>query len=166
MRPAGGVRAARAAREGLRLCRFAAGKGAIVVEHGRKPSLGLLDAPALARRILLHLVALDLADTEIVAVGMREIKTGYGRPWPHGEALGELDPGCRLRLEQAEEGALLGVVGLGRIAGRRTNASVFLRDQCRGRQLLALSITPELAARALVHALGEGFRQTVGERLE
>src|SRR5262245_25199634 len=132
--------------EGLRLGCLAAGNTAVVVEHGREPSLGLFEGPALACRILLHLVAFDLAHAEIVAVGVREIKTGHGRPWPHGEALGQLDRGCRFRVEQAEQGALLGVVGLGRIAGRRANAAVFLRNQSRGGQLLTRSIPPELAA--------------------
>ena len=38
----------------------------IVVEDRRQPALGLRDAPALAPRIVLDLVALDLADAEIV----------------------------------------------------------------------------------------------------
>ena len=97
---------------------------------------------------------------------MREIEARHRRAGPHGEALGQLDAGRLLRVEQAEDRALLGVVGLGRIAGRRADAAILLRDQLLARELLVRRIAPELAPHALVHALGEGFRQAVGQRLE
>ena len=77
-----------------------------------------------------------------------------------------LMPALASAVEQAEDGAFLGVVGLGRIARCRADAAIFLRDQRRGRQLLARRVAPELAAHALVHALGEGLGQPVGQRLE
>src|SRR4029450_6002500 len=90
----------------------------IVVEHRREPALRLLDAPAFARGVILHLVALHLADAEIVTFWVREVEAGDGRARPHRVALGELDAGLALCVEQAEDGALLGVVGLRGIAGR------------------------------------------------
>src|SRR5581483_2230265 len=62
----------------------------IVIEDGREPALGLRDAPALAAGVILHLIALDLADAEIVTLRMAEIKAAHRRARPHGEALGEL----------------------------------------------------------------------------
>ena len=56
--------------------------------------------PALAPRIVLDLVALDLADAEIVALGMREVEPRHGRTRPHGKALRQLDAGLRLGVEQ------------------------------------------------------------------
>src|SRR6478609_8070928 len=91
--------------------------GGDVVEHWRQPALGLSDAHALARGIILDLVALDLADTEIEALGVAEIKPGDRRARPHRIALGEPDARILLRIEQAEQRRLLGVVGLRGIAG-------------------------------------------------
>src|SRR5262249_46673585 len=65
----------------------------IVVQHRRQPSLRLLRRPALAPRVVLDLVALDLADTEIVALRVAEVEAAYRGAGPHGEALGELDAG-------------------------------------------------------------------------
>src|SRR6478672_2274380 len=48
--------------------RLARMRDRIIVEHGRKPALGFRDRPALAARIVHHLVTLDLADAEIVAL--------------------------------------------------------------------------------------------------
>src|SRR3984957_2820909 len=50
-----------------------------VVQHRGQPAFGLGDAPALARGVVLDLVALDLADAEIEAFRMAEIKTRYRR---------------------------------------------------------------------------------------
>src|SRR5262245_27759068 len=106
------------------LRRGARGDERVVVEHGREPFLRFGDGPVLARSIILDLVALDLADAEVVAVGMAEIEPADRRPWPHGEALGELDPDAALGVEQREQRRLLAVVGLRRIAGRGTNAAI------------------------------------------
>jgi hypothetical protein len=45
----------------------------IIIEHRRQPALRLLDRPAFTLGVVLDLVALDLADAEVVAVGMRQI---------------------------------------------------------------------------------------------
>ena len=68
------------------------------------------------RRIILHLVALHLRNTEIIAFGVAEVKAGDGGAGPHGVAFGECYAGCRLGVQKAEEGFLFRVVGLGGIA--------------------------------------------------
>src|SRR3984885_13607971 len=57
-----------------------------VVQDRREPAFGLLDAKALARGIILDLIALDLADAEIETFRMAEIEPGYGRTGPHRKA--------------------------------------------------------------------------------
>src|SRR5258707_12401574 len=54
-----------------------------IIQHRRQPALGFGDAHALARGIILDLVALDLADAEIEAFRVAEIKPGYRRARPH-----------------------------------------------------------------------------------
>src|SRR5207237_1081641 len=44
-----------------------------VREHGREPALGVGDAPALAARVVLDLVAADLAGAEVARGGVREV---------------------------------------------------------------------------------------------
>src|SRR5215510_3129328 len=99
-------------RRSARLCQR------IVVEDRGEPLLGLLDAPALAARIVLDLVALDLADPEIVALRVAEIEPAHRGARPHREALGELDADAVLTIKETEQLAFLGVGGLRRIAGR------------------------------------------------
>src|SRR5262249_35704308 len=91
----------------------------IVVEHRREPLLRLLDAPALAFGVVLDLVALDLADAEIVALRVAEIEPAHRCARPHRKALRELDPDAALAVEQVEQGRLLAVIGLRGIARRR-----------------------------------------------
>ena len=100
-----------------------------VIQHRRQPAFGLGDAPALARGVVLDLVALDLADAEIEAFGMAEIKPRHRRARPHRIALGQLDAGGVLGIEQREQRRLFGVVGLRGIARRRANAGILLEDQ-------------------------------------
>src|SRR5690349_20290488 len=59
--------------------------GRNVVQHGHKPALGLGHAPALSACIVLDLVALDLADAEILRFLVAEIESRYGRARPHGK---------------------------------------------------------------------------------
>src|SRR5262245_13440349 len=99
----------------------------IVVQHRREPALRLRDAPALARRIVLDLVALDLADAEVVRVRVAEVETGHGRARPHREALGQLHADA-LATDQGEQRGLLGMIGLRRVARRRTDAAIPLLD--------------------------------------
>ena len=84
----------------------------------------------------------------------------------HGVALGERDAGGSLGVEQFEERALFGVVGLGRVAGGRADAAVFFLDQVVVRKLLVAAVAPGLAdfgvqifGKCFGQAVGEGFRQ-------
>src|SRR5271170_8027657 len=130
--------------------------GRDVVQDRREPAFGLLDAKALARGVILDLIALDLADAEIEAFGMTEIKPGHGRAWPHRKAFGERHAGGVLGIEQPEQRRLLGVIGLRRIAGRGADALILLEDKIIGREVFIRCITPEFAAYPRMHALGKG----------
>ena len=61
---------------------------------------------------------------------------------------------------------LLRVIRTGRIAGRGADAAILLADQLIVREALLGRVAPELAAHALVHALGERLREAIGERLQ
>ena len=67
---------------------------------------------------------------------MGEVEAADARRGVHREALGELDAGGALGVEQLEERALLGVVGLGGVAGRGADAAVLFVDQVFVRELL------------------------------
>src|SRR5215204_3528532 len=100
----------------------------IVVEDRRQPSLRLLDRPALAPRVVLDLVALDLADTEIGAVGVTEIEPADRGARPHRKAFRQLHPDIVLAREQLEQRRLLGILGLRRIARRGTAAAILFGE--------------------------------------
>ena len=55
---------------------------------------------------------------------MREVEAGYTGGGQHGEALGQLDAGLGLDLQQPPHGLLFRVVGLDRVAGGGTDPSV------------------------------------------
>src|SRR5437660_12495112 len=129
----------------------------VIVECRREPLLRLGHAPALARGVVLDLIALDLADAEIMALGMAEVEPAHGSARPHGEALGELEADAPLAVEQRKQARLLAVVGLRGIAGRRANAAVFFPDQLHAAERLLRCLPPEFPAHPLVQALGEGF---------
>ena len=137
-----------------------------VVQHRPEPAFDLLDRHALARRVVLDLIALDFGDAEIMRLRMGDVEAGDRGGRPHRVALGELDPDRPLGVEQPEEGRLLGMVGLGGIARRGADAAIGLGDQLLGRERFVRRVAPELAADACVHRLGEGFRQPVAERLD
>src|SRR5215813_3803225 len=122
----------------------------VIVEHRREPLLRLGHAPALARGVVLDLIALDLADAEIVALGVAEIEPADGSARPHGEALGELEPYPPLAVEQRKQRRLLAVVGLRGIARRRPDAAIFLPDQLHVAERLVRGIEPEYPAHPLV----------------
>ena len=69
-------------------------------------------------------------------------------------------------LEQFEDRGLLGVVGLGRVAGSRADATVRLADQLAGSERFVRRVAPQLAAHDGVGLLGERFGDPVGERLD
>src|ERR1700736_3823118 len=62
----------------------------LVVQDRGEPAFGLGQRPALAAGVVGRLVALDLADAEVVRVGMGEVEAGDRRRRSHGEAFGEL----------------------------------------------------------------------------
>src|SRR6185312_6967352 len=110
------------------LCRDDARRGVhIIVKYRCEPALALSGGPTFATCVVLNLVALDLADAEIGALRMAEIKPAHSRARPHCETFGQLDADA-LALEQIEQRAFLCVIGLRRIAGCRTDAAIFLGD--------------------------------------
>ena len=60
---------------------------------------------------------------------MGEVQAGDAGGRVHREAFGEPDARGPLGVEQVEESAFFGVVGLGRVAGGRADAAVFFGDQ-------------------------------------
>src|SRR5262249_20458248 len=132
----------------------------IVIEHWREPFFGLGHSPVLAGGIVFDLIALDLADAEIIALRMAEIEPANGSARPHSKAFGQLDPDPPLALEQGKQCRLLAVVGLRGIARRGTDATIFFSDQlCIGERFVR-RVGPEVAAHALVQSLGESFGQS------
>src|ERR1700745_350473 len=75
----------------------------VIVEHRREPLLRLGHAPALARGVVLDLIALDLTDAEIVALGMAKVEPTDRCTRPHGEALGELEADAPLPVRTREQ---------------------------------------------------------------
>ncbi len=108
-------------------------------------------------RIILDLIALDLRHAEIMRLRMREIKPRNRRARPHRVTLRQLHAGAFLRVEQAEQRRLFRVIGLCGITRRGTDAAIIFGDALLVRQLLVGGVGPELAAHALMHALGERF---------
>ena len=53
-----------------------------------------------------HLVLLDLADSEVVRLGVCEVEAGHAGGGQHGEAGGEADPGAGLHVQQPPHGHL------------------------------------------------------------
>src|SRR6202042_207370 len=113
--------------------------------------------PVLAARIIFYLVALDLADAEITAFGVGIIEARHRRTGPHGETFRQLDADLVFRIQQLEQGCLLAVLGLGRIAWRGADALIFLADQVGVGELLLGGIAPIFLAHFLVQALGKSF---------
>ena len=75
-------------------------------------------------------------------------------------------PVARLDVEQLPDRLLLGVLGAGRVAGRRPDARVLLGDQRVVVEVLVRGVAPELPAHPLVQPLGERLGEPVGERLQ
>src|SRR3954468_13735077 len=136
-----------------------------IIQHRRQPAFGLGHAHALARGVVLDLVALDLADAEIEAFGVREVKSRHRRARPHCKALRQIYAGRVLGVEQRKQRCLLRVIGLSGIAGRRADAGILLEDQLIRGESFVRRIAPEFLADALVHPLGKGFREAIGQRL-
>src|SRR4029450_1556733 len=90
---------------------------ALVVEVRGEPALRRGDIHALPPRVVLHLVALDLAHTEVLGLRVPEVVPAHCGGRQHGEALRQRDAGVPLGAQQVEHGALLRVVRAGGIPG-------------------------------------------------
>src|SRR5262249_57709591 len=101
-----------------------------------------------------------------MAWGAEEIERADGCTGTHGETLVELETDPPLAIEQRKQRRLLAVVGLRGIAGRRPDAAIFLPDQLHVAERLLRGIAPEFPAHPLVQAVGEGFGEPTGERLD
>ncbi len=123
------------------------------------------DVEPLPSRIVLDLVATDLADAEVLRFGSPEVAAAHRRGRQHREALRQRDPRVRLGTQQIEQHPFLGVVGTGRIPGRRPDALVLLLDQAPVVERLIACIAPELRAHPLVQPLGECLGQAVRQGL-
>ena len=97
---------------------------------------------------------------------MREIPAAHRCGRQHREALGELDAGIALDVEQPPQRGLLGVIGAGRVAGRGTDAAVGLVDEFPARQLLLRRVPPMSLPHLLMEILGTRLGEAVCQRLE
>ena len=97
---------------------------------------------------------------------MAEVVAGHRRGGQHRETFGQGHVGVGGGVEQTEDRAFLAVLGTGRIAGRRADAAIGLVDQRVVVERLVAAVAPEFLAHALVQALGEGFGESVGQRLQ
>ena len=79
----------------------------VVIEIWRQPPLGVGEAHALALGPVLDLIAVDFADGEVLGFGVSEIQAAPGTGRPHGAALGQLDAGVILPLQQLPQQQLL-----------------------------------------------------------
>src|SRR6476469_6875142 len=101
----------------------------LVAEVGSEPALGLLDRPSLPAGVVGNLVGPELAEHEVLRLGVGEVEAADRCARPHRHAIGELDARHPLDVEQLPEQLLLGVVGTCWIAGCGADAGVLLLDQ-------------------------------------
>src|SRR4051812_43584126 len=139
---------------------------ASVVQDRREPAFRDREVHALAMRVVLHLVALHLADGEITRLRMREVEAAHRRGGQHRVRVGERHVGVAPRIEQAEEIALLRVVGARGVTRRRANAAVLFGDEVLVGERLVPRVAPKLGAHAMVQMLGEGLGEAIGDRLQ
>ena len=83
-----------------------------------------------------YLVFLNFANSKVVRFRMSEIQSGNAGGGQHGQALGQLDPGLLLYLEQLPHGDLLAVVGLDQVARSGTDPRVLDLQQVLALQIL------------------------------
>src|SRR5690348_11008831 len=138
----------------------------VVIEVGRKPTLGFGRRPAFAFRVVLDLVFRELADHEILAVRMAEIPARYRGGGIHREAFRQFDAGVVGRIEQPEQRGLFSVVGAGGVARRRADAAPFLGDQVLVAEVLAGCEAPVLRADFAVHPFRERLGHAIRQRLQ
>ena len=116
-------------------------------------------------RVVLHLVAAELADREVARLRVRKIEARNRGGGQHGEGFREAHAGVLLCVEQAEERAFRAVVGTRRIARRGPDAAVALGDELGLLEALVARVAP-LAPHALVQPLGKRFREAIGQHLQ
>ena len=100
-----------------------------IIKDRCEPALDFLYRHSLAARVILDLIPFDFGHAEIIAFRMADIETRYGRAGPHGVAFGQFHARIRGRVQKAEKRRLFSVIGLGRIARRRTNTLIGFTDQ-------------------------------------
>ncbi len=83
----------------------------IVGQIRAQPTFGFREVHALAGRIVLDLVAIELADREIARCGMRKLQPADRRGRHHGLGFGQPNAGLGLDIEQFPEQVFFGVVG-------------------------------------------------------
>src|SRR3954466_2973495 len=126
------------------------GMSAVIVQVRSQPTLDVLHIHALPARIILHLVSLDLADTEVLGLRPPEVVPAHRRSGEHSEALRQGDTHLGFGVEQVEEQALFGVIGTRRIARRGPDALIALLDQPLIIERLVPGVAPELLAHPLM----------------
>src|SRR5512138_3663707 len=93
-----------------------------VGQAAAQPLLHPVHGLPLAPRQVLYLVLGHATHAEVLALGVREVEPTHGRGRAHGQAFGQRDARVPLRIEQAEELGLLGVVWAGGVARRGADA--------------------------------------------
>ena len=130
-----------------------------------QPPLHLRRPHPLTRGIVLHLVFLNLAHREVTRFTVREVEATHRGGGAHRIALGEGEAGG-FGVQQGEQGALFGVVGLRGIAGGGADAAVTLADEVVAAQILVRCVAPEFAPDALVESFGKGLGKAVSQGLD
>lgn len=112
-----------------------------------------------------HLVLGYLSHGEIPRPRMGEIDARHAGGRRHAEGLLVQGHAHPLGLEQLPERGLLGMVGLGRVAGRRADAVIHDLEQFLGRQALARTVAPPGGPHHPMQVLRRRLGQSVGQRL-
>mmetsp|Transcript_40315 Transcript_40315/g.34038 ORF Transcript_40315/g.34038 Transcript_40315/m.34038 type:complete len:298 (-) Transcript_40315:3000-3893(-) len=128
-------------------------------------ALGGLEIPALALCIADNLVLLDLADSEVLGLRIREVKPRNRGRGKHCKRFGKLNRSQIMGFEKRPHLLFLRVIGLRRITGSRTNAVVFDLENVILSHVFLRRITPLLLANVQMQLFTIRFGKTVGERL-
>src|SRR5882724_396935 len=98
----------------------------VVAQDRRQPPFSFVHGKSLALRIAHDLIAVDLADTEIMRLWVRKIKPADRRCRKHRKGLGQANPRGSVRIEKAPQQRFFGVVGAGWIPRGGPDALIFL----------------------------------------
>ncbi len=155
----------------------------LVREDGGEPPLGVLHIDVLAARVIDHLVACDLSHCKVFGLVAGQIHSTHTSCGPHRQRICQLYS-CGLLdlsynnqhyyflvvttliwkgiaevtcLHEVPDGGLLGVVGLGGIAGSRSDALVLDLQEVSRAQSLLLRIAPVVHSHILVQLLCKGL---------